>query len=58
MTEASPGITMTPRDATIAKRSQTVGMALPEMEVKIVDPGAVRSVRQASAVNSACVATT
>jgi len=39
MTEASPGITMTPRDASIAKRSQTVGMALPEMEVKIVDPG-------------------
>jgi fatty-acyl-CoA synthase len=44
MTEASPGITMTPRDCSIAKRSGTVGVALPEMEVKIVDPvtGAVR----------------
>jgi fatty-acyl-CoA synthase len=38
MTEASPGITMTPRDSTIAQRSRTVGIALPEMEVKIVDP--------------------
>jgi fatty-acyl-CoA synthase len=38
MTEASPGITMTPRDASVARRSQTVGVALPEMEVKIVDP--------------------
>jgi fatty-acyl-CoA synthase len=38
MTEASPGITMTPRDASIAQRSRTVGTALPEMEVKIVDP--------------------
>ena len=38
MTEASPGITMTPRDCSIAKRSGTVGVVLPEMEVKIVDP--------------------
>jgi fatty-acyl-CoA synthase len=38
LTEASPGITMTPRDSSIAERSQTVGIALPEMEVKIVDP--------------------
>jgi fatty-acyl-CoA synthase len=38
MTEASPGITMTPRDASVAQRSRTVGTALPEMEVKIVDP--------------------
>jgi fatty-acyl-CoA synthase len=38
MTESSPGITMTPRDATVAQRSQTVGVALPELEVKIVDP--------------------
>ena len=38
MTEASPCITMTPRTASIEQRSQTVGPALPELEVKIVDP--------------------
>jgi fatty-acyl-CoA synthase len=38
MTESSPCITMTPRDASIAHRSQTVGVVLPELEVKIVDP--------------------
>ena len=38
MTESSPCITMTPRDASIAQRSQTVGVVLPELEVKIVDP--------------------
>jgi fatty-acyl-CoA synthase len=38
MTESSPGITMTPRDSSIAQRSQTVGPLLPELEVKIVDP--------------------
>jgi len=45
MTESSPGITMTPRDSSIAQRSQTVGPALPELEVKIVDPatGATRA---------------
>jgi fatty-acyl-CoA synthase len=37
LTEASPGITMTPRDATVADRSQTVGVVLPELEAKIVD---------------------
>jgi fatty-acyl-CoA synthase len=39
MTESSPGITMTPRTASIAQRTQTVGPVLPELEVKIVDPG-------------------
>jgi fatty-acyl-CoA synthase len=39
LTEASPGITLTPRDSTITERSQTVGTVLPEMEVQIVDPG-------------------
>jgi fatty-acyl-CoA synthase len=39
MTESSPGITMTPRDSSVAQRSQTVGPVLPELEVKIVDPG-------------------
>jgi len=38
MTESSPGITMTPRDSSIAQRSQTVGPVLPELEAKIVDP--------------------
>ncbi|HJZ72260.1 MAG TPA: AMP-binding protein [Vicinamibacterales bacterium] len=38
MTESSPCITMTPRDASLAQRTQTVGPVLPELEVKIVDP--------------------
>ena len=38
LTESSPGITMTPRDASIADRSQTVGVVLPELDVKVVDP--------------------
>jgi fatty-acyl-CoA synthase len=38
MTESSPGITMTPRDCAIEKRSGTVGVVLPDLEVKIVDP--------------------
>ena len=38
LTEASPGITMTPRTASVAERSQTVGIVLPDMEVKIIDP--------------------
>lgn len=48
MTESSPGITMTPRDSSVAQRSQTVGPVLPELEVKIVDPvtGAERAAGQ------------
>jgi fatty-acyl-CoA synthase len=42
LTEASPGITMTPRDAPVASRSQTVGVVLPEQEVKIIDPASGR----------------
>src|SRR5215210_4154486 len=38
LTEASPGITLTPRDDCIELRTQTVGRALPEVAVKIVDP--------------------
>jgi fatty-acyl-CoA synthase len=38
MTESSPGITLTPRTASVEHRSQTVGLVLPELEVKIVDP--------------------
>jgi fatty-acyl-CoA synthase len=38
LTESSPCITMTPRDLPVGERSQTVGVVLPELEVKIVDP--------------------
>ena len=38
LTEASPGITMTPRDSSVARRSQTVGIVLPTLDVTIVDP--------------------
>ena len=38
LTEASPGITLTPRDARLDLRCQTVGVVLPELEVKIIDP--------------------
>jgi fatty-acyl-CoA synthase len=38
LTEASPGITLTPRTDSVEMRTQTVGRVLPEMEVKIVDP--------------------
>jgi fatty-acyl-CoA synthase len=38
LTEASPGITLTPRDDSVELRTQTVGSPLPEVEVKIVDP--------------------
>jgi fatty-acyl-CoA synthase len=37
LTEASPGITLTPRDDSIELRTQTVGSPLPEVEVRIVD---------------------
>src|SRR5262249_56919486 len=38
LTEASPGITQTARADTIEHRTNTVGMVLPEMDVRIVDP--------------------
>jgi fatty-acyl-CoA synthase len=39
LTETSPGLTQTPRDASIEARTQTVGRILPEVELRIVDPG-------------------
>jgi fatty-acyl-CoA synthase len=39
LTEASPGITQTARDDSLDRRTQTVGRVLPEMDVRIVDPG-------------------
>lgn len=38
LTEASPGITLTPRLDSVELRTQTVGRPLPEVEVKIIDP--------------------
>ena len=38
LTEASPGITLTARDDSIAHRTQTVGRVLPDVEVRIVNP--------------------
>ena len=38
LTEASPVITQTCRDDPVGKRVETVGKALPHIEVKIVDP--------------------
>ena len=44
LTEASPGITMTPRNASLDDRTQTVGSVLPEMDVSVVDAVARREV--------------
>ena len=38
LTETSPGLTQTPRDASIETRTQTVGRVLPEVELRVVDP--------------------
>ena len=38
LTEASPGISLTPRDDSVELRTQTVGRVLPEVEVQIIDP--------------------
>jgi fatty-acyl-CoA synthase len=38
LTETSPGLTQTPRDASIEVRTQTVGRVLPEVELRVVDP--------------------
>jgi fatty-acyl-CoA synthase len=38
LTETSPAVTLTARDDTVERRTQTVGRALPEVELKIVDP--------------------
>jgi fatty-acyl-CoA synthase len=38
LTETSPGLTQTPRDADLVERTQTVGRVMPETEVRIVNP--------------------
>ncbi len=44
LTEASPVITQTRTDDSIAQRTGTVGAALPEIEVKLVDPDSGKEV--------------
>ncbi|MCG8567111.1 MAG: AMP-binding protein [Desulfobacterales bacterium] len=43
-TEASPGITQTRPDDSLELRVSTVGRALPQVEVKIIDPGTLAEV--------------
>ena len=38
LTETSPGLTQTPRDADLVERTQTVGRTMPETALRIVDP--------------------
>ena len=38
LTETSPALTQTPRDAGLVERTQTVGRVIPEVELRIVDP--------------------
>jgi fatty-acyl-CoA synthase len=45
LTEASPGITLTPRDDSVELRTQTVGVTLPEVEVRSSIRRPVRFVR-------------
>jgi fatty-acyl-CoA synthase len=44
LTETSPGLTQTPRDADLIERTQTVGRVMPETAVRIVDPNTGRDV--------------
>jgi fatty-acyl-CoA synthase len=46
MTETSPVSTMTRRDDTLARRTETVGQVMPHLEVKLADPGTGRVVRR------------
>lgn len=43
-TESSPGITITDPDETLEERVTTIGRALPDLEVRIVEPGTLRDV--------------
>jgi fatty-acyl-CoA synthase len=54
MTESSPAITITPRDASLAHRTQTVGLVMADQEVKIVDP-VTRERRRAGERGELCV---
>ena len=54
LTEASPGITLTPRDDSVELRTQTVGRPLAEVEVKIVDPATGEECRPGIAGELCC----
>ena len=45
LTETSPGLTQTPRDAKLEERTQTVGKVMPEIELRIVDPATGEDVK-------------
>ncbi|MBR7829478.1 AMP-binding protein [Actinospica sp. MGRD01-02] len=45
MTETSPVSTMTRRDDSLARRTETVGRVMPHLEVKIIDPDTGRVLR-------------
>ena len=53
LTETSPGLTQTPRDANLQERTQTVGEVLPEIDVRIVDPATGRR-RAAGRATASC----
>jgi fatty-acyl-CoA synthase len=42
LTEASPAVTLTSRDDSLERRTETVGRPLPGVEVRIVDPATLR----------------
>ena len=46
MTETSPVSTMTRRDDGLARRTETVGLVMPHLEVKLTDPGTGLVVRR------------
>jgi len=46
LTETSPGLTQTPRNADLVERTQTVGRVMPETNVRIVDPATGADVPQ------------
>jgi len=54
LTEASPVITQTRTDDSIAQRTGTVGAALPEIEVKIIDPETGLEVDQGTSGELCC----
>ena len=54
MTESSPAITITPRDASLAHRTQTVGLVMADQEVKVVD-AATGETRPAGQRGELCV---
>ena len=58
LTEASPVITMTPRDSTVEQRSQTVGVVLPESRSGSSIRRPAATARSVSAASSARAATT